>query len=178
MATDSLDMRTMEARLQRLEHENRGLKKGGDSGAHPDRNGAGGTEKSDNRSGEVRPQERFGEVSRQAARVGRRRTDFNFLRQRRNCSVRSAPGLSKIGERGLGVDSLYRGKKQAGIRLLVARNGAPSLKRIDEQGRARTVPGSTALRTAQTGVVEKRAPTSLLLFGENGKVLFDAMSNE
>ena len=93
-------------------------------------------------------------------------------------TVRSAPGLSKIGERGLGVDSLYRGKKQAGIRLLIARNGAPSLKRIDEQGRARTVPGSTALKTAQTGVVEKRAPTSLLLFGENGKVLFDAMSNE
>jgi hypothetical protein len=87
-------------------------------------------------------------------------------------NVRSAPGLS---ESGLSKLILYtEGRKQAGIRLLVARDGTPSLKLFDEQGKARAVLCSTELKTVRTGVVEKRAPSSLLFFGEDGKVLFDA----
>ena len=44
----------------------------------------------------------------------------------------------------------------------------------DASGNTRAVLGSTVLETTQTGAVEKRPPSSLVLFDKNGKVIWSA----
>jgi hypothetical protein len=49
-----------------------------------------------------------------------------------------------------------------------------SLNLRDKDGRVRAVLGSTDLKHPQTGVVEKRPPSSLVLFGEQGRAIWQA----
>ena len=50
----------------------------------------------------------------------------------------------------------------------------PSLNLFDKPLRARAALGSIQLKDSRTGSVETRSPSSLVLFGENGKVIWQA----
>jgi hypothetical protein len=49
-----------------------------------------------------------------------------------------------------------------------------NLSLLDEMGNLRTVVGSTVLKNTKTGSMEHLSPSSLILFGENGHVLWQA----
>lgn len=53
-------------------------------------------------------------------------------------------------------------------------DGEPSLELSDKQGKARATLGYVGLKDKRTGSVEKRTPSSLVLFGEDGKVIWEA----
>jgi len=50
----------------------------------------------------------------------------------------------------------------------------PYLHMYDKKHRLRVALGSTKLKHVKTGSIEKRSPSSLVLFGEDGKVIWDA----
>lgn len=72
--------------------------------------------------------------------------------------------------------------KEEAIRRLIAHthiglgieSSGPNLSINDEHGALRTVLGTTQLKDPRTGSVETRSPSSLVLFGENGKVIWQA----
>lgn len=53
-------------------------------------------------------------------------------------------------------------------------SGGPHLSMTDQNGNLRTVLGTTQLKDSRTGSVETRSPSSLVLFGENGTVIWQA----
>jgi hypothetical protein len=56
----------------------------------------------------------------------------------------------------------------------VSPKGEPSLTLSDAQGRDRAVLGTVDLQNAATGSTEHRSPSSLVLFGEDGKVVWSS----
>ena len=60
------------------------------------------------------------------------------------------------------------------IRLGLNQTGEPHLTLYDEEGTPRTALGAITLKETLTGVVKKRPPSSLMLFGEDGKVIWQA----
>ena len=64
------------------------------------------------------------------------------------------------------------GKKR--ISLFLADKGAPALKFTDETGSLRAALGTTTLVVTKTGEEHKRAPSSLIFFDKDGKVMWKA----
>jgi hypothetical protein len=62
-------------------------------------------------------------------------------------------------------------KRDNAVTLWSTRNG-PSLTISDEQGHDRTVLGHAELKDVRTGSVEQRPASSLILFGEDGRVIW------
>jgi len=58
--------------------------------------------------------------------------------------------------------------------LLVDEDGNPRFQLYDSKGDVRTVLGSTRLKNTSTGSTEMRAPSSLVLFNEEGDVVWSA----
>lgn len=52
--------------------------------------------------------------------------------------------------------------------------GEPTLELSDKDGKTRAALGYTDLKNKRTGSVEKRSASSLVLFGEDGKVIWQA----
>ena len=108
---------------------------------------------------------------------------------------RGRVGLFVLGD-GLGGLSLYDAEGKNRVALGVESDGGPYLSFFDAGGKRRiglnttsdlprvalndadgvlrAVLGSTSLETIQTGAVTKRAPSSLVLFDKEGKVIFQA----
>jgi len=97
----------------------------------------------------------------------------------------ASPGLSlfdadgkyrmvlSLWEDGAGALHLFDAdwKLRAG---LTVEDGAPGLNLYDAEGNHRAALGSTSLETVKTGAVTKTAPSSLVLFDKEGKVIFKA----
>jgi hypothetical protein len=59
-------------------------------------------------------------------------------------------------------------------RTRVSIDASPSVQLFDESGKHRATLGSESLVTTRTGSIEKRAPSSLVLFDKEGKVMWSA----
>jgi hypothetical protein len=66
------------------------------------------------------------------------------------------------------LDSDMKSRAALGLR----ENGEPYLSLIDPSGQVRANLGSIDFRNPLTGETEKRPPSSLVLFGEDGRILF------
>jgi len=60
------------------------------------------------------------------------------------------------------------------MKLKVAPDGSPSIELYDQDGKQRAVLGSTDLEVTKTGTQIKKSPASLVLFGKEGKVIWEA----
>ncbi len=79
--------------------------------------------------------------------------------------------LRKDGEAFLSMNG-KRGEEQ--VYLTTGKDGSPFIRLKDVNGRTRTVLGNTSFVHPQTGVVERRPPSSLVLFNEKGNVIWKA----
>ena len=81
-------------------------------------------------------------------------------------------------ELGLLEDSPFLILYDKGLRnraqLSLSEDGSPSLSLLDKDWETRAVLGSTSLEVTKTGAVTKTAPSSLVLFDKEGKVIFQA----
>lgn len=86
------------------------------------------------------------------------------------------PGHRRIGfyltQNGMSI-GLYK-HNQMRAELGLDADGEPSFKLFDKLGTHRAVLGTTQLKNTQTGSIETRAPSSLVLFDEGNKVLWSA----
>jgi hypothetical protein len=80
----------------------------------------------------------------------------------------SSPGADMTG--GAILDFRYDGKSRALVAL--DENGSPHVTLSDETGETRAALGHVDLKEIPTGTVSKRPASSLVLFGEDGKVLW------
>ena len=65
-----------------------------------------------------------------------------------------------------------RGKER--VELALGKDGKPRFTLSDSNEKSRAVLGVTSLEMTSTGAVEERAESSLVLFGKNGKVIWQA----
>jgi hypothetical protein len=96
-----------------------------------------------------------------------------------------------IHEKGAATSFTDRNDKQRAVLGIAQSSGEPyltfsdenerirselrsNLSLLDEKGNVRTVVGSTVLKNTKTGSTEHLSPSSLILFGENGRVLWQA----
>lgn len=76
---------------------------------------------------------------------------------------------------GIDIKEVLSGRTTKRARVhLTSGYGSPHLTLYDENSRARAILGHTALEATRTGVVEKTAASSLVLFDKEGKVLWQA----
>ena len=84
--------------------------------------------------------------------------------------VRAMFGMGEVGEPVLGLldkDS----EPHAELGLV---QGEPTLRFADKDGKSRATFGYIELKNQRTGSVEKRSASSLVLFGEDGEVIWQA----
>lgn len=65
-------------------------------------------------------------------------------------------------------------KRDERARLSLDEGGDPSLSLFDQKNRTRAVLGVTDLRNSNSGSIEHRSPSSLVLFKDDGRVLWQA----
>jgi len=67
------------------------------------------------------------------------------------------------------------GASDKGSRVQVSKDAdGPSVELFDEAGKSRAVLGVTKLKSIRSGSTEVRAPSSLVLFDKEGKVVWEA----
>jgi hypothetical protein len=83
--------------------------------------------------------------------------------------TRSSLVLDSVGDPNL---SLFDARGRPRAVLNFDNDGSPSLS-LNDTKQLRAVLGSVHLKNTKTGSVEHRSPSSLVLFGENGRVLWE-----
>lgn len=84
-----------------------------------------------------------------------------------------ATDLLGVGEDAIEKPHLGLYGEDAQVTLTTAANGA-AINLLDKNGKTRSTLGHTELKNQRTGSVEKRSTSSLVLFGEDGKVIWEA----
>jgi len=109
-----------------------------------------------------------------------RNDGFSIVDPDRKILTVMGPGLLtliSIGVGGLTISShsvVLQEKDTIRAALGLSPEGLPSLALYDKDGMSRAELGSTSLETTQTGAVEKRPESSLVLFDKKGKVIWEA----
>ena len=80
----------------------------------------------------------------------------------------------KVSKEGSPSLSLYDKDEKNRVELSVSKEGSSSLDLYDKDRKLRAVLGSISLEMIRTGAVEKTAPSSLVFFDKEGKVIFKA----
>jgi len=70
--------------------------------------------------------------------------------------------------------ALYDGARQPRVAVGTQSDGGPGVVLLDENGRLRAALGSSWLEQRNTGAVEERPDSSLVLFDKDGKVIWQA----
>jgi hypothetical protein len=83
-------------------------------------------------------------------------------------------GLAQVFLSGTSNSVVLSGEDDSTLTLLMPSNNQPSVEITDSKGTTRAVIGHSAIKGAHTGVVEQHPASSIVLFNDQGNVIWRA----